>query len=221
MFSKDPFSELPLVCSTFSSSVFSASSIFEIAAISSPLSSLIKITPCVALPDSFILETEVLKIIPDLHVISKSSFSCTLRMPTRLPVFSVTLMVLTPLPPRFVILYSSIWVRFPKPFSLTTKTVFCVSPFPTHIMPITSSFLSSTSMPETPMAPRPVALTLLSGKRIALPLFIAIIISHSPSVSMASNNSSPSKMVIAFTPVARGRLKSPSSSFFNNAFFGT
>src|SRR5439155_311545 len=82
-----------------------------------------------------------LKIIPDLHVISKSSFSCTFRMPTNVPVFSVTLMVLTPLPPRFVILYSSIWVRFPKPFSLTTKTVFFASPIPTHIMPITSSFL--------------------------------------------------------------------------------
>ena len=58
-----------------------------------------------------------------------------------------------------------------------------------------------------------MARTLLSEKRMARPDFTAIMISDSPSVRRASNNSSPSTMVMAFTPVVRGRLKSSSSVF--------
>ena len=42
-------------------------------------------------------------LIPDLLIIIKSFSSVTFLMATNLPVFSVILMVFTPLPPRFVI----------------------------------------------------------------------------------------------------------------------
>ncbi len=151
---------------------------------------------------------------PLLQVIIRSSVSATSRIPTKVPVFSVTLIVFTPFPPLLVILYSSIAVLLPYPFSLTTNTVLdaCSSGF-THIIPTTASFSSSTSMPATPMAPRPVGLTLVSLKRMARPLFTAIMISHLPSVIFASRSSSPSLIVIAFTPVCLGLLKSSSSVF--------
>ena len=92
--------------------------------------------------------------------------------------FGVTLIVFTPFPPRLVKRYSSTAVLFPNPFSLTTNTVLAASvPGFTQIIPTTSSSLSSTSIPATPMAPRPVALTFSSEKRMALPLFTAIMIS--------------------------------------------
>ncbi len=152
-------------------------------------------------------------VMPDLQVMIRSSLSVTLNKPTKLPVFSVTLMVFTPLPPLLVIRYSSTDVLLPKPCSLTTKTVRLGSSLCIQIMPTTSSFSSSTSIPPTPMAPLPVARTLFSGKRMALPLFTASIISWFPSVNFAIINSSPSTMVIAFTPFARGRLKSSRDVF--------
>ena len=141
-------------------------------------------------------------------------------MPTNAPVFSVMLMVFTPFPPRLVYRYSSIGVRFPNPFSLTTSTVldvFC-SGF-TQIIPTTSSPASSASIPATPIAPRPVALTFSSENRIALPVFTAIMISLCPSVIFASSNSSPSTILMAFTPVCLGRLKSCNSVFLIIPFF--
>ena len=171
------------------------------------------LTPCVALPASLISWIPVLMVTPDLQVMMRSSFSVTYKIPTRLPVLSVTLMVFTPLPPLLVIRYSSIGVRFPYPFSLTTNIVRVASSLFTQIIPTTSSFSSSTSIPVTPMAPRPVARTFTSSKRIARPDFKANIISEAPSVMRASSNSSPSLMVIAFTPLALGLLKSSRDVF--------
>src|SRR5436190_7522746 len=196
----------------FSSTV--PSSNLVIAAICSPSSNLISFTPYVALPCSLISFTGIRMVTPLMQVIIKSSFTATSIMPTKVPVLSVTLMVFTPFPPRLVIRYSSIAVFLPKPFSLTTNTVLDdnSSEF-TQIIPTTSSPGSSASIPATPIAPRPVGLTLSSLKRIARPLFTAIIISLLPSVSFASSNSSPSLIVIAFTPVCLGRLKSSSAVF--------
>ena len=150
---------------------------------------------------------------PDLQVIIKSSESNTSINPTNAPVLSVTLMVLTPLPPLLVIRYSSIGVLLPKPFWLTTKMVLSLSSLLTHTRPTTSSPSSSTSIPATPIAPLPVGLTFSSGKRMALPDFTAIITSLLPSVNLAANNSSPSLMVIAFTPLTLGRLNSSKHVF--------
>ncbi len=188
------------------------------AAIASLSSSLIIITPCVALPASLILSTGVLSVIPDLQVIIKSSVPFTSNMPTSFPVFSVTFIVFTPFPPLLVMRYSSTGVFLPKPFSLITNTVDADSPLFTQIMPITSSVWSSTSMPPTPIAPRPVGRTVVSGKRIARPLLRAIIISQLPSVIFAASSSSPSIMVMAFTPVALGRLNSSSTVFLITPF---
>ena len=83
----------------------------------------------------------------------------------------------------------------------------------TQTNPTTSSVSLSTSIPATPIAPRPVGRTFSSGKRIALPDLTAIIISLLPSVKRAANNSSPSLMVIAFTPLTLGRLNSSKQVF--------
>src|SRR5690606_836744 len=190
--SDTPFSDVGVVSafsSLCSSSSIPPSSIFVIAAISSPSSTLMSFTPWVARPSSLISCTGILMVIPLLHVIKRSSFSVTSNSPTNAPVFSVILSVFTPLPPRLVKRYSSMAVRFPYPFSLTTSTVVFFSSFLlTQIMPITSSCSSSTSIPITPMAPLPVARTFSSEKRIALPLLTAIITSQLPSVSLASSN---------------------------------
>ncbi len=68
-------------------------------------------------------------------------------------------------------------------------------------------------MPATPMAPLPVGRTFTSSNRIARPLFTAIRISELPSVSRASSSWSPSTIVMALTPVCRGRLNSSSEVF--------
>ena len=112
-------------------------------------------------------------------------------------------MVFTPFPPRFVTRYSSISERFPYPFSDTTKTwVFIVS---AQTIPTTSSCSSFNVTPRTPDAFLPIGRTLASGKRIARPLFKAIMISLVPLVIFASNSSSPSLTVIALIPFWRGR----------------
>ena len=83
----------------------------------------------------------------------------------------------------------------------------------TQTKPTTSSFSLSTSIPATPIAPRPVGRTFSSGKRMALPDLTAIITSLLPSVNRAANNSSPSLMVMAFTPETLGRLNSSKQVF--------
>ena len=163
--------------------------------------------------------TLVLRVRPDTQVIIKSLCSVTAKIPTKRPIFSLTLIVFTPLPPRLVILYSFKFVLLPNPLSLTTITVLSVESVSIQIIPTTSSFESSTSMPRTPIAPRPVNLTLDSGNRIARPERKAIIISCLPLVNLTSKSSSPSLIVMAIIPFVRGRLKSSNKVFLIIPFF--
>ncbi len=68
-----------------------------------------------------------------------------------------------------------------------------------QIMPTTSS-PSSSAIPRTPAPTRPMARTVLSLKRMALPPRAAIMISALPLVILASIKRSPSRMTMAFTP---------------------
>ena len=71
-------------------------------------------------------------------------------------------------------------------------------------MPITASSSCASLIPRTPEAPRPIGRVLASSNRMAFPDFNANITWLSPVVSLASNNSSPSRMVIALIPLVRG-----------------
>ena len=74
------------------------------------------------------------------------------------------------------------------------------------IMPMTWSSPSSSSfMALTPVAPRPIVRTLLSLKRRARPLRLAMSISSCPLVRSTSATSSPSFSEMAMMPFWRGR----------------
>ena len=74
------------------------------------------------------------------------------------------------------------------------------------IMPMTWSSPSSSSfMALTPVAPRPIVRTLLSLKRRARPLRLAMSISSCPLVRSTSATSSPSLSEMAMMPFWRGR----------------
>ena len=79
----------------------------------SPSSVFISVTPCVLRLMREISSTVVRMTMPSV-VISISSWSgrATLR-PTTAPVFSVTFMLMMPLPPRWVTRYSPAFVRLP------------------------------------------------------------------------------------------------------------
>ena len=109
-------------------------------------------------------------------------------------------------------------VLFHSPFSLTTVRRDASDWGFTQIMPTTSSPLSSTSIPATPIAPLPVALTLVSENG-SPSRFLHPSYSQLPSVIFASSNSSPSLMVIAITPVRRGRWTPAASVFLIIPFF--
>ena len=74
----------------------------------------------------------------------------------------------------------------------------------TQIIPTTLSLSFDNVIPLTPEAPLPIALTLDSWNRIALPEFAAIITSLLPSVNRASNKLSPSLIPIALIPFCLG-----------------
>jgi hypothetical protein len=71
-------------------------------------------------------------------------------------------------------------------------------------MPITSSESSFSVIPRTPEAVLPIGRVLVSSKRTNFPDLTARIIWLSPLVNLASNNSSPSLIVIAATPLTLG-----------------
>ena len=60
-------------------------------------------------------------ILPYWLISMTSDFSVTCAMPTTLPLRSVVLTLITPLPPRLVRRYSSAGVRLPYPFSVTER----------------------------------------------------------------------------------------------------
>ena len=75
----------------------------------------------------------------------------------------------------------------------------------TQIIPITSSPACVSVTPLTPAAFLPIGRTFASLKRMARPELVAITISLTPLVNLASNNSSLSRIVIALIPLERGR----------------
>jgi hypothetical protein len=87
-----------------------------------------------------------------------------------------------PLVPRPWRVYSTIEVRLPKPFSVAVSTD-CVSSSATSIA--ITFWPSSSAMPRTPRALRPIGRTSFSSKRTALPPSENSITSCLPSVSAA------------------------------------
>ncbi len=167
-------------------------------------------TPCVARP--IIRRSEIFTriVTPDLLIIIKSFSSVTLLIATNLPVFSVMFNVFTPFPPLRVIRYigspssSLSFVLLPNPCSETTKMVSSESGS-IQIMPITQSWSSSSSlMPLTPVAIRPIGRTSVSENRMARPLRFAMIICWLPSVKRTDITLSSSRIVMAFTPFCLG-----------------
>jgi hypothetical protein len=124
---------------------------------------------------------------PETQVINKSSVSSTAKNPIKSACFSGNVQGFYPFTSTignsiyissfFVSsLYSTILLRLPIPFSLTTKMVLFLSSLFTHNNSHYFIVKSSTSIPLTPMAPLPVGRTLASGKRIARPDLTAIMI---------------------------------------------
>ncbi|MNQ64125.1 hypothetical protein D3C85_785340 [compost metagenome] len=72
-------------------------------------------------------------------------------------------------------------------------------------MPTTSSWSCASLTPRTPVAVLPIGRTVDSLKRMALPERKAITTSLLPLVKQASNNTSPSLMLMALIPLTRGR----------------
>ena len=130
-------------------------------------------------------------------------------MATTFPVFSEVLMLMTPCPPRFCRRYSSTSDRLPIPFSETTSSF---ESSRTTTMPTTTSFFFSLS-PRTPAETRPSVRASRSLKRIAIPSRLARMISSSPEVIWTSMSSSPSRMLIAFSPTERTFPYAESSVF--------
>ena len=73
------------------------------------------------------------------------------------------------------------------------------------IMPTTSSS-SRRVIPRTPLVSRPVARTLASLKRMAMPEAVASTMSLLPLVMRTEISRSPSRMFMAMIPVERTRL---------------
>ena len=74
----------------------------------------------------------------------------------------------------------------------------------TVTIPITSSVSSFKVIPRTPEAVLPIGRVLVSSKRTSFPDLTAKIIWLSPFVNRAPNNSSPSLIVMAATPLTLG-----------------
>src|SRR3989338_6430345 len=111
-------------CATYSSP--SSSSFSAIGAMPVTLSSFsisISLTPCVFLPITDTPFIAILIIFPILVVIMSSSSPVTWAIPTTGPFFSVTLMLIMPIPPRSWLLYSLISVLLPYPLSVTVRIV--------------------------------------------------------------------------------------------------
>ena len=134
--------------------------------------------------------------------IIKSLDSSTNLMPTTLPLRSLVLMVITPIPPRFWRLYSLNSVRLPKPFSHTDNTSGCGASLGACSIPTTTS-PSIRLIARTPLAGRPMARTWFSSKRMDLPFLVATIMSDVPCVVCTLVSTSPSSRPMAIIPVLR------------------
>ena len=100
--------------------------------------------------------------------------------------------------PRPFVGYSSMRVRLPKPFSVTTSRSWSSRAISTAI---TSSPLRS-FMPATPDATRPIGRTSPSENRTAWPLRDTMRTSSLPSVRRTPISSSPSRILSAMMPSA-------------------
>jgi len=134
-----------------------------------------------------------------------------------LPVFGVTLYVITPFPPLVCTLYSFNSVLFPNPFSVIASNVAVLS---TRIdsIPITQSSLSSL-IPITPWEALPIGLTSFSLNVIDIPSFVTRTTLSSPSVNLTAINSSSSFNVIDKSPVFLAELYSDKLVFLMIPFF--
>ena len=137
-------------------------------------------------------------IVPLLSISTTSSVPSTILSPATRPVFSVTCMVLMPLPPRFCTLYSSNGVRFPYPFSLMVNTYgFCAG--------CTSTTASSSArrIARTPCAVRPIGRISSSLKLTLIPFLVPTMMVSSPEVINTPANSSSSFNPMAINPFWR------------------
>ena len=163
-------------------------------------------------PIGLISATAVRIRIPPLVVSITSSASVTLAIATTGPLRSVTLMSISPLPPRFCERYSVKGVRLPKPLAQTVRRLAgSSSPLATTI-PTTSS-PSSRSIPRTPKAGRPIERTFDSSKRIDIPSLVERITWSLALVRATPISSSPSSSPRAMIPRPSGRLKAGRSVF--------
>ena len=138
-----------------------------------------------------------------------SSVSDTWVTPTIDPVFSVTLRVMTPFPPRDWTRYSPMAVRLPNPFSVTVRRV----PWGWRISIPTTASPSSRSIPRTPTAARPIGRTSSSWNRMDIPCRVERKTSSWLEVIAVAISWSPSFRPIAMMPPARGLEYSMSSVF--------
>ena len=145
----------------------SSCSTLAIATSVSSLDRRIKVTPCVLRPALATCSTGVRTKVPlsDIKIISSSGSTLVAR--TKAPLRSLVLIAITPPPPRFWVLNSSMKVRLPKPFSQAIKISRTSSSITTKDLINSSSFRR---IPRTPLAVRPIARASFSSKRIALPL---------------------------------------------------
>src|SRR5512147_1036879 len=147
-----------------------------------PSSSAISVTPCVARPISRISATRVRISTPPVVISITSSSPRTSVAATTLPLRSLVAMAIMPLVPRPCRVYSAIGVRLPKPFSVAVSTL-CSSSSATSMA--MTCWPSSSCMPRTPRAVRPMGRTSFSSKRTALPASENSMTSCCPSVMAA------------------------------------
>ena len=126
-----------------------------------------------------------------------SSWSSTTSAPTTGPLSAVSLMPMTPRPPRYCVRYSSTGVRLPKPLAVRWSSD---APPPAMLQATTSSPGFLNRMPKTPAAGLPVSRTLDSSKRIVWPSRDDSKMSSSPLVGTTSASSSSSLSRIAIRP---------------------
>ena len=129
-----------------------------------------------------------------------SSVGSTLVARTSAPLRLLVLIAITPPPPRFCVLNSSIKVRLPKPFSQAIR----ISRTSSSIT--TSDLISSSPLrriPRTPLALRPIERASFSSKRMALPLEANNMTSWLPLVIRALTNLSSSSRLTAIRPLER------------------
>src|SRR6476659_6590036 len=174
------------------------------------------LTPCVLRPISRISPTLQRSTLPCAAISMISSLSLTCKNPTANPLRSVVLTLMMPLPPRPWTRYSPTGVRFPYPPSVTVRTAVVESGVIVSI-PMTQ-LPSSSVMPLTPYAVRPMGRTSLSEKRMVMPCFVPRSISRWPSVTCTPMSLSPSSSPSAIMPPCRGLLYAESSVFLMRPF---